>query len=112
MPTLDRQTHPLFGGVGIIETDDHLTLVHLGEVLVEHRRLSMANVEVAAGLRRESSHDFALLRILQAEGEGSGSLVRPRLRRLGICRVFSMMLTRRSVLHTGEASNGSLRRFK
>ena len=80
MPTMDGQTHPLFCGVGIIETNDHFTLVHLGEVLVEHRRLSMANVEVAAGLRRESSHYFALLRILQAESKGSGSLVRPRLR--------------------------------
>ena len=75
MPTSDAQTHPLFGGVGIIETDDHLTLVHLGEVLVEHRRLRVTDMEVAAGLGRETRDDFTLFGILQTESEGSRSLV-------------------------------------
>ena len=55
--------------------DPDLALVHLREVLIKHRRLGMANVQVAAGFGRETRDDLAHLRALEPKGEGCGGLV-------------------------------------
>jgi hypothetical protein len=47
------------GGVGVVETEDHLTLVHFSVVVIEHGCLDVTNVEVARGLWGETSDNFA-----------------------------------------------------
>ena len=64
--------YSLFGRVCVIETNDQLSLVHLCEVLIKHRSLGMTDVKVTAGLRRETSDDFADFGVLEAQGEGRG----------------------------------------
>jgi hypothetical protein len=59
-----KAPHPLFGGVGIIESDYKLTLVHLGKELVEDCRFGVANMKVARRLGRETGHDLTLDGIL------------------------------------------------
>mmetsp|Transcript_3780 Transcript_3780/g.10537 ORF Transcript_3780/g.10537 Transcript_3780/m.10537 type:complete len:363 (-) Transcript_3780:291-1379(-) len=49
----------LFARVGVVEAEEHLAVVVLRVVEVEHGRLGMANVEVAARLRREAGADLA-----------------------------------------------------
>ena len=45
----------LLGGVGIVESDNKLALVVLGEVLVEESCFRVTDVEITTGLRREPS---------------------------------------------------------
>ena len=101
-------TYRLLRGIGIIETDDHLALVHLREVLVKHRRLRMADVQVPAWLRRETGDNLALFRILQTEGEGRRSFVGPRFGGLGLCKRATLARLFSSEYYsgrTGEARN-------
>ena len=80
-------TYALLCRVRVVEPDEQLALVHLGEILVKHCRFSMADVEVATGLRREASDNFALLGVLEAESERCGCLVGARLRGFRLCAV-------------------------
>lgn len=77
VPTLNPSvhTHPLLRRVGIIETDDHFALIHLGKVLVEERSFGMANVQITRRLRWESGDNLTLDGILQTKCKAGGSLV-------------------------------------
>lgn len=59
-----QHAYPLLRGVGIIETNEQLSLVHLREVLVEHGGLRVPNVQVATRFGRETRDNLALLSIL------------------------------------------------
>ncbi|KAH3670728.1 hypothetical protein OGAPHI_001243 [Ogataea philodendri] len=51
----------LLGRIGIVESDDQLSVVGLGEILVQQSSLSVTNVEVSRRFRRESGNDLAVL---------------------------------------------------
>ncbi len=53
------------GGVGIVETDDHLAFVDSGIMVVDHGGLDVTDVEITRGLGRETSDDFALFGTLE-----------------------------------------------
>lgn len=53
-------TYPLLCGIGVIEPEKQLALVHFRKVLVEHSSLGVANVQVATGLRGETGYDLSL----------------------------------------------------
>jgi hypothetical protein len=53
------------GGVGIIETDNHLAFVDSGIMVVNHGSLDVTDVEITRGFRRETSDDFALFGTLE-----------------------------------------------
>lgn len=63
--------HLLLGGVGIVETNQELSLVHPREVLVEDSRLGVSNVEVTTGLGRKTSDDVTLDSVGKSELESS-----------------------------------------
>ncbi len=43
-------SYRLLAGVSIVETNDQLSLVHFGEILIQHCSLGMSNMQVAAWL--------------------------------------------------------------
>lgn len=57
------------GGVGVIKADGHVAAVERRDVIVEQRRLGMANMHVAAGLRGEPRLHFALHHVTQVDLE-------------------------------------------
>jgi hypothetical protein len=76
-------TYSLFGGIRVIEANDHLSFVHLCEVLVQHCSFSVANVQVPAGLGRKACYDLAFLRILETQSEAGSGLCIACFVRLG-----------------------------
>mmetsp|Transcript_21967 Transcript_21967/g.46705 ORF Transcript_21967/g.46705 Transcript_21967/m.46705 type:complete len:264 (+) Transcript_21967:1081-1872(+) len=54
------ELHLFLTRVGVVEAEDQLTFVVPSIVVVQHRRLGMANVEVATGLRGEPGAHLAL----------------------------------------------------
>lgn len=78
------ETYPLLCWVGVVKADDHLALVHLRKVLVQHSGFRVTDVQITTGFGWELSHDFPLLCILQTKHKQRGSLVGPRFRRFSL----------------------------
>jgi hypothetical protein len=53
------------GGVGIIETDNHLAFVDSGIMVVDHGSLDVTDVEITRRFGRETGDDFALFGTLE-----------------------------------------------
>jgi len=53
------------GGVGVIETNNHLAFVDSGVMVVDHGGLDVTDVEITRGFRGETSDDFTLFGTLE-----------------------------------------------
>lgn len=67
--------YAFFGRVGIVEANNHLSVVHFGKILVENCSLRMPDVQVARRLRGEARHDVSVDGILKSESKTSGGLI-------------------------------------
>ena len=58
--SVDPLTYTLFSRVGVIKSDEQSAIVHPSEVLIEHRSLGVADVQVTRRLGREPRDDLAI----------------------------------------------------
>lgn len=67
--------YPLLCWVSIIESNEHLSLVHLRKILVQHCSFGMTDMEVTTRLGRESCDHLSLLCTLKTKSKRSCGLV-------------------------------------
>ena len=67
--------YPFFGRVGIVEANNHLSVVHFGKILVENGSLGVSDVQITRGLRGEACNNSSVDGILKSESKAGGRLI-------------------------------------
>ena len=80
---MKKEAYSFFCGIGIIESNDQLSMVHFCKVLIQDRSLGVADMQITTRLRRETRHYLSVHGILQPESKTSSRLVRASF--VGLC---------------------------
>lgn len=71
----EANTYSLFCRIGIIETDDELSVIHFCKILIQDSSLRVADMQIATWFGWEARNDLSIDGILQAKSESSGSFI-------------------------------------
>lgn len=75
MPCIRTGPYPLFRRIGVIKSNDELSVVHLSEILIQDGSLGVTDVQVTTGLRGEARNNLPIYRILKTKSKSSSSFV-------------------------------------
>lgn len=71
----EKITHALFCWIGIIEANDHLSVVHFGKVSIENSSFRVPNMQITRRLWWKAGNNTSVDGILQSQSKSRGGLV-------------------------------------